>query len=244
MPKNQLHDTPSSWAPITIRHLLTHTSGLVRESPAFSFSKNQSDAELLRATYKVPLRFAPGDKWEYSNTGYVALADIIRTVTGQPWTEYLQQHVFAPAGMTVTFPTNTTVTVPNRAQGYGGSDNKRKVDEWVALRASGAFLSNVLDLAKWDALLYSDNILTEASRREMWTKMHLNDRSTAAYGLGWHVDVGVGRRPRIWHGGGLPGFTAHYVRYIDDKLSVIVLSNGDDSDMGAIANGVAALYLR
>lgn len=239
-----LQDAPSSWAPITIRHLLTHTSGLVRESPAFSFSKHQSDAELLRAAHKVPLRFTPGEKWEYSNTGYVALADIIRTVTGQAWTEYLHQKIFAPAGMTVTFPTNTTLNVPNRAQGYGGTDNKRKVDEWIALRASGAFLSNVLDLAKWDALLYTDKILSEASRREMWTKVSLNDRSPAPYGLGWHVDAGIGRRQRIWHGGGLPGFTSHFVRYLDDKLSVIVLSNGDDSDMGAIANGVAALYLR
>lgn len=239
-----LQDAPSSWAPITIRHLLTHTAGLVRESPAFSFSKHQSDAELLRAAHKVPLRFTPGEKWEYSNTGYVALADIIRTVTGQAWTEYLHQKIFAPAGMTVTFPTNTTLNVPNRAQGYGGTDNKRKVDEWIALRASGAFLSNVLDLAKWDALLYTDKILSEASRREMWTKVSLNDRSPAPYGLGWHVDAGIGRRQRIWHGGGLPGFTSHFVRYLDDKLSVIVLSNGDDSDMGAIANGVAALYLR
>ena len=239
-----LQGAPASWSAITIRHLLTHTSGLIRESPAFSFSKHQSEAELLRATHTVPLRFTPGEKWEYSNTGYVALADIIRIAAGQPWTDYLHQKIFAPAGMTVTVPTNTTASVPDRAQGYGGSDNKRKVNEWVALRASGAFLSNVLDLAKWDALLYSDTLLTERSRRQMWAKVNLNDRSTAPYGLGWHVDLGVGRRQRVWHGGGLPGFTAHYVRYLDDKLSVIVLSNGDDSDMGAIANGVAAIYLR
>lgn len=237
-------NTPSSWAPITIRHLLTHTSGLVRESPAFSPMRNQSDAELLAAAHKVPLRFAPGDKWEYSNTGYVALAEIIRTVSGQPWSEYLHQKVFAPAGMAATLPTNTTAPVPNRAAGYTGSDNARKADEWVALRASGAFLSTVLDLAKWDALLYTDTILSRASRREMWTRVRLNSASTDPYGLGWHVDLGVGKRQRIWHGGGLPGFTAHFVRYVDEKLSVIALSNGDDSDMGAIANGVAALYLR
>ena len=239
-----LDQTPSSWTPITIRHLLTHISGLVRESPAFTFTKNLTDGELLGATYKVPLRFAPGEKWEYSNTGYVALAEIIRVVAQQPWTEYLHQKVFAPAGMTVTVPTNSTVPVPNRAQGYGGSDNKRKIDDWVALRASGAFLSNVNDLAKWDALLHTDKILSEAARREMWTAVRLTGGSTAAYGLGWHIDTGVGRRRRIWHGGGLPGFTSHFVRYLDDGLSVIVLSNGDDSDMGAIANGVAALFLR
>jgi D-alanyl-D-alanine carboxypeptidase len=239
-----LEQTPSSWTPITIRHLLTHTSGLTRESPAFTFSKNLSDAELLGAAHKVPLRFAPGEKWEYSNTGYVALADIIRIVARQPWTDYLHQKLFAPAEMSLTLPTNTTAQVPNRAQGYGGTDNKRNVDEWVALRASGAFLSNVLDLAKWDALLYGDTILSEAVRREMWIPVRLTGGKTAAYGLGWHVDSTRAGGRRIWHGGGLPGFTGHFVRYLDDRLSVIVLSNGDDSDMGAIANGVAELYLK
>ena len=239
-----LENTPSSWAPMRIRHLLTHTAGLVRESPAFSPSKNLSDAELLRAVHKVPLRFTPGEKWEYSNTGYVALAEIIRIVAGQPWSDYLNQKVFGPAGMPVTLPTNTKAAVPNRAQGYGGRDNARKVDDWVALRPSGAFLSNVLDLAKWEALLYTDKILSEASRREMWTRVRLNNASTHPYGLGWHVETGGTKRRRIWHGGGLPGFTSHFVRYLDDKLSVIVLSNGDDSDMGAIATGVAELYLR
>lgn len=239
-----LDKTPSSWAPITIRHLLTHTSGLVRESPAFSPFRNLSDADLIGAVHPVPLRFAPGEKWEYSNTGYVALAEIIRIAARQPWTEYLQQTIFAPAEMNVTLPTNTTATVPNRAVGYAGDDNKRKADEWVALRAGGAFLSNVLDLAKWDALLYTDRILNDTSRPEMWTTARLNNASRAEYGLGWHVDAGIGKRRRIWHGGGLPGFTSHYVRYVDDGLSIIVLSNGEDSDMGSIANGVAALHLK
>ena len=241
--KYLLH-APSSWSPITIRHLLTHTSGLVRESPAFTPFKNVSDADQIRAVYKVPLRFTPGEKWEYSNSGYVAAAEIIRIVAGRPWWEFLHDRVFVPSGMTVTLLTNTTANVPNRAIGYSGSNNKRKAGEWVALRASGAFLSNVLDLAKWDALLYTDKILNEASRREMWTRVRLNDRSTDPYGLGWHVDLGIGKRPRIWHGGGLPGFTSHFVRYPDERLTVIALSNGDDSDMGAIANGVAALFLR
>lgn len=239
-----LPDAPSSWAPITVRHLLTHTAGLVRESPAFTPFRNVSDADQLRAVYKVPLRFAPGEKWEYSNSGYVAAAEIIQIVAGRPWWEFLTDEVFTAAHMTATLPTNTIAELPHRAVGYSGDDNRRKTDEWAALRASGAFLSTVLDLAKWDALLYTDRLLSETSRREMWTRARLYNGSTAAYGLGWHVDVGVGRRQRIWHGGGLPGFTSHFVRYIDEKLSVIVLSNGDDSDMGAIANGVAAIYLR
>lgn len=237
-----LEGTPSSWAPITIRHLLTHTSGLVRESPAFSPFRNRADAELLGALHAVPLRFTPGAKWEYSNSGYVALAEIIRIVTRHPWTDYLNQKIFAPAGMNATLPTNTTASIPNRALGYTGKDNQRQADEWVALRPSGAFLSTILDLAKWDALLCTDEILSAASRRQMWTNVRLNDGTTDPYGLGWHVDAIRGRQ-RIWHGGGLPGFTSHFVRFVDDGLSVVVLANGDDGDVGSIANGVAALYL-
>jgi CubicO group peptidase (beta-lactamase class C family) len=242
--KRYLDKTPSSWSPITIRHLLTHTSGLVRESPAFSPNKNLSGAELLAAVYAVPLRFAPGAKWEYSNTGYVALAEIIRKVAHQPWPEYLHQKIFAPAGMIATLPTNTTDTLAHRAAGYTGDDNQRQAAEWTALRASGAFLSTVRDLAKWDSLLYTNNILSDASRRQMWTAVRLTGGSTAPYGFGWHVDSTRRGGRRIWHGGALPGFTSHFVRYLGDRLSVIVLSNGDDSDMGSIANGVAALYQR
>jgi D-alanyl-D-alanine carboxypeptidase len=239
-----LDKTPSPWAAITIRQLLSHTSGLVRESPAFSPSKNLSDAELIHATHPVPLRFAPGLKWEYSNIGYVTLAEVIRRVTGQPWTEFLNQKIFTPAGMDVTLPTNTTATVSDRAVGYTGRNNERKADDWVALRASGAYLSSVLDLAKWEALLCTGTMLSDNTKREMWTRVRLTDGSSDPYGLGWHVDSGHGGRRRVWHGGGLPGFTSHFVRYLDDGLTVIALSNGDDSDMGAIANGVAALYLK
>jgi D-alanyl-D-alanine carboxypeptidase len=237
-----LDGTPSSWAPITIRHLLTHTSGLVRESPAFDPSSNRPDADLITALHTLPLRFAPGQKWEYSNAGYVALAEIIRTVTAQPWTEYVHQRVFVPAGMASTLPTNTAATVPNRALGYTGRDNQRKAEDWRALRASGAFLSTVLDLAKWDALLYTDRFLNDTVRRQMWTAVTLNDGTTAPYGFGWHVDSIRGRR-RVWHGGGLPGFSSHFVRFVDDGLTVVVLANGDDGDLPSIANGVAAFYL-
>jgi len=239
---NYLDGAPASWAPITIRHLLTHTSGLVRESPAFDPSSNRADGDLIRALHAVPLRFAPGEKWEYSNAGYVALAEIIRIVTGQPWTEYLHQKIFVPAGMDATLPTNTAASVPPRALGYTGRDNQRKAEEWRALRASGAFLSTVLNLAKWDALLYTDRILNNTARRQMWTEVRLNDGTIAPYGFGWHVESIRGRR-RVWHGGGLPGFSSHFVRFVDDGLTVVVLANGDDGDLPSIANGVAAFYL-
>jgi D-alanyl-D-alanine carboxypeptidase len=135
-----LEGTPAAWKGITVRHLLTHTSGIVREAPGFDPSKIQSDADVIRTAYAVPLRFAPGAKWEYGNVGYFALAEIIRKVGGRPWTEYLSEKVFSPSGMNTTHPTNTKESVPNRALGYVDNDNPRDAGDWPALRPSGAFL--------------------------------------------------------------------------------------------------------
>lgn len=238
-----LDDTPPAWAAITIRHLLTHTSGLVRESPGFDPFKTQSDADVIKASYAIPLRFMPGDKWEYSNLGYYAIAEIIRIASGQSWDEFLSARVFTPAGMTATLPTNTKIRIADRARGYGGKDNSSAADNWTTLRPSGAFLSTVLDLAKWEALLLTDRLLTESTRRQMWTSFQLNDGAPANYGFGWHVDSWSGQR-RVWHGGGIPGFASHYVRFPETGVTLIALSNGDDVDMGTIVNGLAdSIYL-
>ena len=108
-----LEGTPSSWSGITIRHLLTHTSGIQREAPAFDPWKVQPDIDVVRSAYPLPLRFPTGSKWEYCNTGYFALAEIITRVSGMPWTDYLRQKVFEPAGMRSTWPTNTTQALPS-----------------------------------------------------------------------------------------------------------------------------------
>ena len=238
-----LKDTPPSWSPITIRHALTHTAGLVRESPLFGPTRIQSDADLIAAAYPLPLRFAPGRKWEYSNLGYIILADIIRVVSGRPWPEFLRDRVFAPVEMSSTWPTNTKAELQKRAVGHTGNDNSRRADDWPALRASGAFLSTVLDLAKWDAQLTAMQILKADSRREMWSPVRLHDGATAPYGFGWHVDTFRGHR-RVRHGGGLPGFLSEYARFEDDRVTIIALTNGDDIDLPSLVGGLAVLYLR
>ncbi|MGH9796168.1 MAG: serine hydrolase domain-containing protein [Candidatus Acidiferrales bacterium] len=237
-----LHGTPATWKEITIRHLLTHTSGIVREAPGYNWRKIQSDAEVIKSAYPLPLRFKPGEKWEYCNVGYFALAEIIRKVSGQPWTDYLNEKVFKPSGMSMTYPTNTKADLPDRAQGYMDNDELREAPEWLALRPSGAFLSTVLDMAKWDAMLYSDKILTESKRHQMWTPVKLNDGSTYPYGFGWYLNSRGGRKI-VHHGGGGPGARAWFARFLDDRLTIIVLMNLNDVDPESIVHGVAALYL-
>jgi D-alanyl-D-alanine carboxypeptidase len=238
-----LEGTPPTWQPLTIRHLLTHTGGIVRESPAFDPRKVQSDADVIKAAYPLPLRFTPGSKWEYCNVGYFALAEIITRVSGTPWQQFMHERVFKPAGMMVTAPTNITPTLRNRAFGYTGDDNSRQADDWLALRPSGAFLSTAGDLAKWDALLYTDKVLSEASRREMWTPVRLNDGTTYPYGLGWRTETLKNGRHVVWHGGSMPGFRAYFGRFPAERVTVILLTNGDDVDVAGVANGVADLYL-
>jgi D-alanyl-D-alanine carboxypeptidase len=234
-------DVPPSWSAITLRHLLTHTSGLVREAPGFDPQSAQSDADVLKSAYAVPLRSAPGDKWQYSNVGYYALAEVITRVCGQPWSAFIADRVFKPAGMSSTHPTNAE-TVPNRATGYSDNDRRLEAADWRALRPSGAFLSTVTDLARWDAALYADAILTEASRRQMYTPVTLNDGTIYPYGFGWYVNS-PGNRRQVFHGGGLPGFIAQFRRYLDDRLTVVLLMNLDDADDETIALGVAELHL-
>lgn len=237
-----LEGTPASWNGITIRHLLTHTSGIVREAPGFDPLKIQPDADVIKTAYSLPLRFAPGAKWEYSNTGYFALAEIIRTVSGRPWGEYLAERVFKPVGMQST-RTTTTERVPNFAQGYVDNDSLRPAPVWTAVRPSGAFLSTVLDLAKWDAALYTENILSASTRREMWTPVTLNDGKSYPYGFGWMFASVRGHR-LVHHPGGMPGFRADIARFVDDGLTIIVLMNLDDVDIDAIIEAAASVYLR
>lgn len=238
-----LEGTPPTWKGITVRHLLTHTAGLVRESPGFDPAKAKADAEIITALYSVPLRYPPGSKWEYSNAGYYVLAEIVTRVSGQPWTAFLETRVFRPAGMQLTVPTNVRSSPAHRAAGYTGNDNRAAAPDWVALRPSGAFLSTVGDLAKWDALLDANQILTESSRRQMWTPVRLTDGTTYPYGFGWHTDALKDGRRVVWHGGGLPGFASYYARYLDDRVSVILFTNGDDVDLASLGRGLAEAHL-
>ena len=237
-----LPDVPEAWQPITIRNLLTHTSGIARDSPAFDPLKLQSDDEVVRAVYSQPLQFSPGSRFAYSNINYYCVAEIIQKASGMPWPDFIASRIFAPAGLTSTRTTTATDIVPHRASGYETSQGKVKnADIWIALRPSGAFLSTVLDLAKWDNALDSDKILTAASRDQMWAPARLTDGTTHGYGFGWFVDEINGHR-RVHHSGGVPGFVCEMERFPDDRLTVIIMANIGNRDLEDMAVHVAAHY--
>lgn len=145
---------PESWRGITLRHFLTHTSGVLREGPAFDPMKVQPDSMVVRSAFAPPLEFPTGSKYQYCNVCYFTLADVIARVSGKPWDVFLAERAFRPTGMTATRTTTTTDLVAHRARGYTWRDSGYvNAPEFRALRPSGAFLSTVLDLAKWDAAL-------------------------------------------------------------------------------------------
>lgn len=212
-------------------------------------SKDQDDARVLRTAYALPLRFTPGDKWEYSNAGFSVLGDVIRKVTGRPWHEYLKGTIFRPFGMTATQPVNTNERNPNRSKGYTDNDKLIQVEDWRAAPPSGGLLSNVSDLAKWEAALTTDTLLGDPIRRQMWMPVTLNDGTTSPYGLGWElgsplVNYGpIGRFATVGHGGSVSGFRSEFVRFVDHGLTIVILMNSDDVDWRAVLYGVARAYL-
>jgi CubicO group peptidase (beta-lactamase class C family) len=243
-----LAGTPPSWQWITLRHFLTHTSGVQREGPAFDPSKVQPDSVIVQSVYAQRLQFPTGSKFLYCNVCYFALADVIARVSGTPWDVFLARRVFEPQGMTST-RTTTMDSVPRSAKGYVWRDGSlwRKgpfmvAEQLTALRPSGAFLSTVLDLARWDAALYRDDVLTRASRETMWTPVRLTDGTTYGYGFGWELGSFDGHR-MVNHGGSLPGFRAEMMRLPEDSLTVIVLTNSNGARPDDIARGVARAYV-
>ena len=235
--------TPESWSGITLRHFLTHTSGVLREGPAFDAMKVQPDSVVIRSAFAAPLEFSVGSKYQYCNVCYFTLADVITRVSGKPWDVFLAERVFRPMAMTATRVTTTTALVPHRARGYVWRDSGYvNAMEFLALRPSGAFLSTVLDLAKWDAAMYEDRVLTKSSRDAMWQPVRLTGGESFGYGFGWQLDS-VDGHWRVHHGGSLPGFRAEMARFPHDSLTVIVLTNADGARPDQIARDVARIYL-
>jgi CubicO group peptidase (beta-lactamase class C family) len=238
-----LEDAPEAWKPITLRQLLSHTSGILREGPAFEFLRTKPDIGVIRSAYARPLEFAPGEKWQYCNVCYFALAEVITRVSGTAWPAFLEERIFRPLGMTATRATSTFDIVSHRVRGYDWRDGVyRNSDLQVAVRPSGALLSNVLDLAKWDGALYTERPLAGAIKEQMWSPIRLNSGGTHNYGFGWETGVFQGRR-YVGHGGSLAGFRSHYMRFPDSKLSVIVLTNLDGARPNVITQRVAGQYL-
>lgn len=236
---------PAAWRDITIRHMLSHTSGI---SEKFYFTVNlqleYADTTIVRLVGEQPLDFTPGSKWSYSNPGYVLLGYIIEQVTGRFYGDLLEERIFGPLGMTTAMIINEPEIVPNRAAGYVLDSGRVVNQKWVSRKfnttADGSLYLTVHDLAKWDAALYGERVLPQSVLEQMWTPIRLNDGTTHPYGFGWQLGTVNGRRI-IEHGGAWQGFKTYIARYVGDGLTVIVLMNQGRADPAAFAHGIAGV---
>ncbi len=247
--RTYLTDSPESWQPITIAHLLAHTSGLGDYPDQFDMRRDTTEDELLQMIYASPRQFEPGTDWRYSNLGYVVLGALIHRVSGQFYGDFLAERVFRPAGMPTARIISEADIVPNRAAGYRLDQGRLQNQSWVAptlnTTADGSLYLSLVDLAAWDRALRGEQILPQATLQRMWTPARLasGQENRAGYGYGWRCDSVNGRR-YVEHGGAWQGFHAHLVRFLDDELSVAVLTNlaaDSDSDPRGIAHHVAGL---
>jgi CubicO group peptidase (beta-lactamase class C family) len=240
-----LTNAPPSWADIKVRHLLTHTSGLGDYPSDFDLRQDYTEDELLTKITTTPLAFKPGEKWSYSNLGYVTLGILIGKVTGKFYGDLVQERIFKPLGMTTARIISEADVVTNRAAGYRLVKGELKNQDWVSpsmnTTADGSLYLTVYDLAKWDAALSTEKLLNRSSLDQMWTPVTLNNGKTHPYGFGWFV-VDVGGHRLIHHGGSWQGFHCDIQRYVDDKLTVVGFDNLAQSDLEKIIRGVAAIY--
>jgi CubicO group peptidase (beta-lactamase class C family) len=243
---------------LTVRQLLTHTSGLpdiytetdenAYDKGILDFRRDYTEDELLEKYLALKLDFTPGERWSYSNTGYEILGFLIHRVTGEFYGDFLKQRIFDPLLMGSTRIISEEDIVPNRVSGYRIIDGQLKNQEWIApslnTTADGGLYTNLTDLAKWDAALYTDKLLPRDSRSLIWTPVRLNSGDTYPYGFGWEISE-VNGHPLYYHTGGNQGFWISISRYLNDRLTVIVLTNLDESHSStlAIAEQVAAVYV-
>ena len=230
---------------ITVRHLLTHTSGIksyteikriMVEEPEHEF-KHQ---ELIDMVQNEPLAFEPGTKWVYCNTGYYLLGMIVEQVSGKSYCEYLQDEFFGPLGLDHTRCDSNTEIIKGRAQGYAMSGKKLTNDKGLATGtpfAAGMLIASAHDLVVWADDLASGKVVSEASYKQMSTPFELADGSSTHYGFGLSIDEQFGHA-RVQHGGGIFGFNSMLERFPEDGLTVAVISNSEAIPAARVAQAL------
>ena len=239
--KKYLPGAPAAWDKITIYHLLTHTSGIPSFTGFADYAKLEPFAttseQLVSRFRDKPLDFEPGEKWQYSNSGYVLLGHLIEKITGESYEKFVRENIFTPLGMKDSGYDSNSAVMPHRASGYvhvgDGFENAGFIHMSVP-HGAGALYSTTVDLLKWEQGLFGGKLLQAASLQKMTTPFKQN------YAFGLSVETAGGHKV-IQHGGGIEGFNTEVAYYPDDKLTVVVLGNVNGGAPGDIAGKLAAL---
>lgn len=243
-----LREYPTPPKPVTIRHLLQHTSGIpsVTSLPSYlpNMAKDITHADMISRFASLPLEFDPGSKWNYSNSGYYVLGMVIEKASGLSYAEYLKKHLLAPAGM---YRTNYETVGLQRAQGYRRNSNELVVAEPISMTqpfAAGALVSTAGDLVAWQRALVEKRLTPpDALARLTADLVKMNNMAEEQYGYG----IGVSTRDChrvISHGGGINGFTSLLAYYPEADLTMAILANTEGFNTAALTGRlIEALHL-
>lgn len=238
-------DYPTHGRTITIRHLLTHTSGIKNytDVPGFfeTVSRDLPPEKVLDPVRDLPLDFEPGTRWSYSNTNYHLLGMIIEKVTGVPYAEHMQEEFFTPLNLRRTRYDVATDVISGRARGYGVINGAPVNASYLSMTipyAAGGLLSSAGDLARWQIALRDGKVVSKESYRQMTTPAQLSDGSSARYGFGLFMSD-VDGHPNLMHEGGIPGFNAILVYFTNEQLTIAVISNSPAASAGLLAAEIA-----
>lgn len=240
-----LEPCPESWEPITIHHLLSHTSGIPSYTDDPSYVKDMGLAktrEDIVATFRdKPLEFTPGEEFRYSNSGYFLLGVIVERVAGKSYEGALKDMILAPLGMDDSGYDRHDTVLAQRASGYRPEGDGLANAEYLDMSwpyAAGAMYSTVEDLLKWDKALYEDVVLPRSALETMWTP------NKGRYGYGWQIATPspiTANRSAVYHGGGINGFATTILRYTQERITVVVLANLEIAPVETIAHDLSAI---
>jgi CubicO group peptidase (beta-lactamase class C family) len=216
---------PKEKSEATIHHLLTHTSGLIPDGAPLNYDSRKA---FIQSVKDVPLESKPGEKYRYSNAGYILLAAIVEEISGQPFETYLQKNIFNPAGLSSTgYAWDKRFNNAPVAVGYQGDKleslqpTPRVTDTW-GNRGPGNLITPVGDLHKWIQALHKNKVLSEQAKKKMFTAYAHGDE-----GYGWHVVKTVRGTTMVHRGGGRPDFESELQWYIDENTVIIFTINND-----------------
>jgi len=244
-----LPGAPAYAKDVRIRHLLTHTSGLVdyEDFVPDSQTTQLDDNDVLELMHRTDtLNFAPGSAYHYSNSAYVLLGLIVQRVSGVPFPKFLHDRIFAPLHMdsTVAYVKGSS-TVPNRAYGYTGDSTghfgRTDQSSTSATLGDGGIYSSVTDMAKWSDALDKATLVDAATMHRAWSPTMLTTGKESGYGYGWFVAT-VNGELQLRHHGESTGFTNAILKYPQRKLTIIVLTNRTGGAPWDIADRIAALF--
>ena len=237
-------NAPTTWGAITVRHLLTHTSGIPDYNDGqLDYRKDYTEDELVKFATGLPLDFTPGAEWKYSNTGYILLGAIIRRVSGSFYGDVLHDRVFKPLGMNTARVISEADIVANRAAGYRLERGQLRNQEWVSpalnTTADGSLYLSLQDLIAWDHGIRSGAVLRPESWRQIFTPVTLNSGRRHPYGFGFEVDRVAGRDVHK-HGGAWQGFKTYLARYGGDDITIVAMANLQQAIPRRVVDRIAA----